>query len=314
MSLSSAAMDRPAPAFTIRIRPEDSEKAFIFEDCQGRRVAVGSKSSFERAVFEQSSLRNNLEELKDIGKGRLELAPEEADKALQKFYEVGQLVKKNLIGNDLDFAADLSELTRNAIAAARLRGETPWVHVTSAEKDPIAYAVPFELVPFLMTDPPPSIAQDPILLSEVLDGFLGFSAVVSRDDGNLFTGGMLGQNDKKLPVKLFQNVSLSNMRKEMEYFEQGKEFEVDGPWPLDDVVEDRFSEVLLEQIFDPTRRIDGSPRPLADQIQHFACHCDTFGDRLARPAGFEPATPSLEGSCSIQLSYGRPAAHLARFG
>ena len=26
---------------------------------------------------------------------------------------------------------------------------------------------------------------------------------------------------------------------------------------------------------------------------------------MARPAGFEPAAPSLEGSCSIQLSYGR---------
>ena len=29
---------------------------------------------------------------------------------------------------------------------------------------------------------------------------------------------------------------------------------------------------------------------------------------LARPAGFEPAAPSLEGSCSIQLSYGRALA------
>ena len=27
--------------------------------------------------------------------------------------------------------------------------------------------------------------------------------------------------------------------------------------------------------------------------------------KVARPAGFEPATTSLEGSCSIQLSYGR---------
>ncbi len=27
--------------------------------------------------------------------------------------------------------------------------------------------------------------------------------------------------------------------------------------------------------------------------------------RVARPAGIEPATPSLEGSCSIRLSYGR---------
>ena len=27
---------------------------------------------------------------------------------------------------------------------------------------------------------------------------------------------------------------------------------------------------------------------------------------MVRPAGLEPATTSLEGTCSIQLSYGRP--------
>ena len=35
---------------------------------------------------------------------------------------------------------------------------------------------------------------------------------------------------------------------------------------------------------------------------------------MARPVGFEPTTSSLEGSCSIRLSYGRAATFLAALG
>ena len=39
---------------------------------------------------------------------------------------------------------------------------------------------------------------------------------------------------------------------------------------------------------------------------HFEFECAQPRKRgVVRPAGIEPATPSLEGSCSIQLSYGR---------
>jgi hypothetical protein len=41
---------------------------------------------------------------------------------------------------------------------------------------------------------------------------------------------------------------------------------------------------------------------MRDEVSH-ACH--TALPKLARPAGFEPATPCLEGTRSIQLSYGR---------
>ncbi len=32
---------------------------------------------------------------------------------------------------------------------------------------------------------------------------------------------------------------------------------------------------------------------------------------MARPGGFEPSAKSLEGSCSVQLSYGREQIHLS---
>jgi hypothetical protein len=48
--------------------------------------------------------------------------------------------------------------------------------------------------------------------------------------------------------------------------------------------------------FNPRQNMGGNER--------CGSKCAKCGE-LARPAGLEPATPGLEGQCSIQLSYGR---------
>jgi hypothetical protein len=69
-----------------------------------------------------------------------------------------------------------------------------------------------------------------------------------------------------------------------------------------------------------TRRLKptGNNRPkIADRCPRHRDRVPSRNDRilpfsvLARPAGLEPATTSLEGTCSIQLSYGRPQSALA---
>lgn len=275
-------MAETPPAFTIRVRPRDSEKAFIFEGADGRTVSFGSKATLEQAIFEQAGLRGMLEELKSIGGGKLDLTLAQTGKALGKLDDAGKLVFYSLLGSDvLDFAADVTDLVETNLAVATAAGDVPWVHVTTADNDPIAHAIPLEMVPFTGRSLSSFVGQDETLLGEALDRFLGFVAVVRRDRGDIDGAPALMNPPTGMPVKLFQNLSLTNVRGEMDYFAKRPQFEVDGPWPVSGETLESFRTTLLAQIFDPRNRLDGSARTAPDQIQHFACHCDTFGDAQA---------------------------------
>ena len=75
----------------------------------------------------------------------------------------------------------------------------------------------------------------------------------------------------------------------------------------------RLSYVSAARTPFPRRRLAAG----RDRLPWLWYRCDTVGQqvrisilagqsRFARPAGFEPATRCLEGSCSVRLSYGRP--------
>lgn len=113
-----------------------------------------------------------------------------------------------------------------------------------------------------------------------------------RRMARLVPGRPISRDGQHLPVKLFQNASLPNVKAEMDYFQTSAVYDADGPWPSSVMEESAFSETLLHHIFNPAQRLDGQPRSIPDQIHHFACHCDTFGtpsqDRLILGAAGGP--------------------------
>src|SRR5436190_13689789 len=54
-----------------------------------------------------------------------------------------------------------------------------------------------------------------------------------------------------------------------------------------------------------SRRSPSEPGPTSHEYSPLAFDQVALRRKVARPAGLEPATPGLEGRCSIQVSYGR---------
>jgi hypothetical protein len=131
---------------------------------------------------------------------------------------------------------------------------------------------PFELVPAFNLGRLPAVRNDRDL--EVAAArFLGFTAVVQRVKGTLSGDGVL-VSEPKLPIQFIRG-RLKGARQEATVFGalDGR-VALDGPWPKRESV-DEVVDAIVASLYEPRRRLDGTPTEVPAQIQHFACHLDT---------------------------------------
>ena len=80
-------------------------------------------------------------------------------------------------------------------------------------------------------------------------------------------------NFHSLPLRFFWNQDLEGSKSEKEFFERVKGIDLIGPWPDQHVTSNELKNRLAEWLWDASSRVEEKDRH--DQVQHFACHCDT---------------------------------------
>lgn len=266
-----------APAMRIYIRPQRSDKAFLFVGENGKEVAVGTRSSLNRLLEDQSSFRPLLERFRDHGSSGLKLSWTRAGTALEDLKSVANYFLAGMMNGDYLSLADICQMWNAGNLKARASGTTPWVQIVLPEPDAVLQSVPFELLPMLS---PPAAAGivNHIALGEALDSFLGFSAILSRVTRESVQVPDLASDEGRLAVKLFQNTELASAEQEIRFFRSRQaKFDLDGPWPVDPIDGPEAIRFVASHLLDPAVTLAGRTRKPPDQVQHFVCHCETFG-------------------------------------
>jgi hypothetical protein len=269
---------------TLRLFFTSGSGSFKLEVTSERR---STKHIFEGSVTELQGVRKDLSTTLDTVKeavmrradeGRVEFG-ENLDQALSDLLEVSVDLRSRLAGGDPQKALELLRLLKHALAL-QPAGSRPALVEVKAPRD---LWVPIELL--ALEHPPRLRVRDEGALSRVCRQFVGFSAIIRRtlDDQAARRGG-LSQNrvllaTPSLPMTVFHDASLQAAQLEGKLLaELRPRIDIEGPWPQHDLEEDELKDTLLRHLFDPTTAVRGGRRRVPDQIQHFACHCDTTPD------------------------------------
>jgi hypothetical protein len=213
-----------------------------------------SQASFGDAVAQLRAFKDIVEDVDVDDWAR-------AGSALAKLEQIGYLFAYRLFGQrDLERFRDYLPTLFADIDPE----ERPALIEIAAPED---MYFPLELLPVLAVPP-----EEPTTADEVIGAaraFPGFATVIRRTAlGPPLAQRSMLKMGEKLPVRLFRHGRL-----ESELFDRADSpFEVRGPWPAQRY--DRQTEAIKafgRLIFDA----EALGRDGGDQIQHFACHCQT---------------------------------------
>ncbi len=230
------------------------------------------ESDFHKGKLDEQRklLREDLDEFKNfIGSNELNVSCwTNVSKAIKQLHRRGRILSLQLFG---------SELTKvqNLLLPLIQSNSTyfPIVEVTAS----LDHIIPIEFLPLLNLLEPTDISNFEELES-VAKSFLGFSTIIKRIIPRipLATDTVL-KNIPKLPVKFFHDAGLLGAQGEAKFFRELDQYiALEGPWPDRSFDNEDFINSVAEHIWNPLLQFNSATnRFLPDQIQHFACHCDT---------------------------------------
>jgi hypothetical protein len=261
------------PAFRISLRITEEGSNLTFESSRGQALSVAGDLTRQNLAEQHRKLREDLTRFKQlIGKALPVTDWDRVREAMDLLYQRGRRLLFQLIGPQHWPAV------HNLILAACpdwdqdfVDTPPPLVELQARLED----LVPIELLP-LFSGPKPSQITGPESLSAVAHRFLGFSTIVRRlFRGCPLAGDSLLENSPRLPVKFFHHAELLGAQDELQFLSQQQGIDLEGPWPNEELPRARIVEHLAKHLWNPGSRFNGNTRHPPDQIQHFACHCNT---------------------------------------
>jgi hypothetical protein len=266
-------------SLVIEVRPENSEKAVVFRSSSGF-FPIGTGSTVELPAI-RKALPDELRGITGAVGTQLKFQADNSgdlikiNQQVRALFKAGRLVLRQLLGSEFETTVGpLKQFVEAAFWSSIRREKPPIVEVSSPQDGLIPLVIPFELLPLLPYSSGAITNLDQLMV--MLRGILGFSAVMSRPSPEGASGVANLTRNPSIPVKLFRESSLRFAQDEVRFFTARQDFQVEGPWPHAPAAPAEPAYEVAMHLCDPGLRFDGSKSNAVDQIQHFACHCNTL--------------------------------------